>query len=139
MSSKMTIKLEPELLRKLQAIAEREGVTVSSSVRRAVIDYVREQSEPGSANELRMDLTLMETSMITQLVRIGVIREPQELFHKSFDSYVSTGDLMKAIELARSLSQMKEFPSTVPITTQKQRFEPLQGIEEGDDEEVAEG
>jgi hypothetical protein len=135
----MTIKLEPELLRKLQAIAESEGITVSSSVRRAVIDYIREQSEPGSGNELRMDLTLMETSMITQLIRIGVIREPQELFHKSFDNYVSSGDLIKAIDLTRSLSQMKEFPSTVPITTHKQRFEPVQGIEEGEDDEVSEG
>ncbi len=139
MSSKMTIKLEPELLRRLQAIAEREGGTVSNSVRRAVIDYIREQSEPGSANELRMDLTLMETSMITQLVRIGVIREPQELFHKAFDNYVSGGDLIKAIDLTRTLSQMKEFPSTVPITTQKQRLDPLQVLEEGEDDEVVEG
>jgi hypothetical protein len=44
-----------------------------------VIDYIREQSEPGSANELRMDLTLMETSMITQLVTQGTSGSPDNL------------------------------------------------------------
>ena len=133
LSSKMTIKLEPELLQKLQAMAETEGVTVSNCVRRAVIDYVREQGDAERTNTLRLDLTLMETSMITQLVRIGVIKEPQELFHKAFDSYLS-GDLVKSLELARSLSQMKEFPSTVPITTRKEMYNPFDFIEDDESE-----
>jgi len=141
MSSKITIKLDPELLSRLQDIAEIEGVSVSNYVRRSVLKNLREKDAAKCPHVLNLDLSMLETATVTQLVRIGVIRDPQELFHKAFDSYMSN-DLRRTLAFARDLESMKAFPPTVPLTARRRELDPFEDIDEGGpqgDEEKGEG
>lgn len=118
LTSKMTVKIEPELLHRIQALAESKEISVSYYVRKALIDHIRDVEEENSPSSLRLKLSMMETHVLTQLIRIGAIREPEEMFHKAFDSYLSS-DLEKVMAFANQLKDMREFPSTVPLTTRK--------------------
>ena len=132
LTSKMTLKIEPELLQRIQAMAESRGVSVSYYVREAVIEHIRETEEEISPSSLRISMTLMETHVLTQLIRIGAMTEPQEMFHKAFDSYVSN-DLERTLNFAHSLRDMREFPSMVPLTTRRSRISKLDDLEVDDD------
>jgi hypothetical protein len=127
----MTVKIEPELLQRIQTISDSRGISVSYYVREAVIDHIRDLEEELSPDSLRIDLTLMERNVLTQLIRIGVLGEPQELFHKSFDSYIAS-DLERIISFANRLNDMREFPSTVPLTKRRMKFQEVDDL--GDDD-----
>jgi hypothetical protein len=128
----MTVKIEPELLHRIQVLSDEEEISVSHYVRKALIQYIREVENEISPRSLRVDLTLMETHVLTQLIRIGAITEPQELFHKSFDSYLSH-DLERTLSFAGRLKDMREFPSTVPLTTRVSGKSNLDELDENDD------
>ncbi len=132
LTSKMTLKIEPELLRRIQAKAESRGVSVSYYVREAVIEHIRETEEEISPSTMRINMTLMETHVLTQLIRIGAMTEPQEMFHKAFDSYVSN-DLERTLNFAHGLKDMREFPSMVPLTTRRSRTMRFNDLEIDDD------
>lgn len=132
LTSKMTVKIEPELLQSIQALAESQEVSVSYYVREALIDHIRDVEEEGSPSSLNLSLSLMERHVITQLIRIGAITEPEEMFHKAFDSYLSS-DLERVLRFANNLKDLREFPSTVPLTTRKPSKRVFENMLEEDD------
>lgn len=104
LSTKITVKLEPELLSELHASAESEGKTISGCVREAVINYVRERRMDGEPHVLRLTLTRYENSMIEDLVDIGVVDTAGELFHRSFTDFISGQKLKQIVETAQWLN-----------------------------------
>jgi len=101
LSTKITVKLEPELLSELQASAESEGKTISGCVREAVINYVRERRLEGEPHVLRLTLTRYENTMIDDLVELGVVDSAGELFHRSFNDFASGQNLKQLVETAQ--------------------------------------
>ena len=132
LTSKMTVKIEPELLHRIQVLSDDADVSVSHYVRKALIQYIREVESDKTPSSLRIDLNLMETHVLTQLIRIGAITEPQQMFHKAFDSYLSN-DLERTLSFANRLEGMREFPSTVPLTTRVSGKSILDDLDENDD------
>ncbi len=132
LSSKMTLKIDPELLRRIQSEADERSISVSNYVRKALIHYIREMEEEMSPTSLRISLTLMETHVLSQLLRIGAISEPQDMFHKAFDAYLSN-DLQKLISFADRLKDMREFSPAVPLTTRKTGVDELSLLDEEED------
>jgi hypothetical protein len=131
----MTVKIEPELLHRIQVLSDEEEISVSHYVRKALLHYIREVESERSPSSVRVDLNLMETHVLTQLIRLGAVKEPQEMFHKAFDSYIAN-DLERILTFANRLKDMREFPSTVPLTT---REEKTSDLDELDDESNLEG
>ncbi len=87
LTSKVTMKIEPGLLDAIQEMADREGLPVSSFIRKAVISNIRggQESDP---NVLRMELTEMEIRAINRLVRVGVVRNGEDVFHRAFNLFM---------------------------------------------------
>ncbi len=132
LTSKMTVKIEPELLHRIQVLSDEEDISVSHYVRKALIQYIREVEDENSPRSVRIDLTLMETHVLTQLIRIGAFKEPEVLFHKAFDSYMAN-DLERTLSFAHRLKDMREFPSTVPLTTRRSKDSGLDEMDENED------
>jgi hypothetical protein len=132
LTSKMTVKIEPELQRRIQLLAETKETSVSNYVRKALIDHVRDVEEENSPSTLRLKLTMMERHVMTQLIRIGAITDPEEMFHKSFDSYISS-DLERIMTFTNRLKDMREFPSTIPLTTRRKAGSIFEDLMEEDD------
>jgi hypothetical protein len=87
LTSKVTMKIEPGFLEAIQEMADKEGLPVSSFIRKAVISHIRggQESDP---NSLRMELTEMEIRAINRLVRVGVVRNGEDIFHRAFDLFM---------------------------------------------------
>ncbi|MGA1822270.1 MAG: ribbon-helix-helix domain-containing protein [Thermoplasmatota archaeon] len=107
LSTKITVKLEPELLSELHASAESEGKTISECVREAVINYVKERRTDGEPHVLRLMLTRYEASLIGDLLELGVVDSAGELFHRSFSDFVSGQRLRNFVETAQWLKGTK--------------------------------
>lgn len=88
LTSKVTIKLEPGLLDKLVELAESEGLPVSSYIRKAVIEHVGMRQDEGISTQMRIQPTRTELRVINRLMRLGYLRDPEDLFHKAFDLYL---------------------------------------------------
>jgi len=87
LTSKVTMKIEPGFLEAIQEMADREGLPVSSYIRKAVISHIRGRQE-SDPNIMRMELTEMEIRAINRLVRAGVIRNGEDIFHRAFDLFM---------------------------------------------------
>ena len=103
LSTKITVKLEPELLSELHSSADSEGKTISECVREAVINYVRERRMDGEPRVLRLTLTRYENNIVDDLVELGVVDSAGELFHRSFDDFVTGQKLKQYVETAQWL------------------------------------
>lgn len=110
LTSKMTVKIEPELLQRIQETSESRNISVSYYVREALIKYQREADDDRTHRSLRVNLTPMEMHVLTELKRIGVISDGEHLFHKSFDSFL-VNDLDRTLEVGIKLRDMKGFSS----------------------------
>lgn len=115
LTSKMTVKIEPELLQRIQEISESRNISVSYYVREALIKYQREADDERTHRSLRVNLTPMEMHVLNELKRIGLISDPEQLFHKSFDSFIKN-DMDRALEVGRKLQDIKGFSSEEPTS-----------------------
>ena len=88
LTSKVTIKLEPGLLDVLQELADSQGLPVSSYIRKAVIEHVGIRQENESSYKLRIETTDLEFRVINRLMKLGYLKRPEDLFHRSFDLYL---------------------------------------------------
>ena len=143
LSTKITVKLEPELLSELHASAESESKTISGCVREAVINYVRERRKDGGPHVLRLTMTRYESSMIDDLVDLGVVDSAEELFHRSFNDFVSGQKLRQFVDTAHWLKNTGPVISrSTPKSTQhpslpefdSDHFNPENGEDEGTEE-----
>lgn len=142
LSTKITVKLEPELLQALQAISEAEGQTISRLVRDAVNSYVDERREEDGTGIIRLSLSRFETSVIADLVRIGYVDSAEQVFHETFHDQMSTHGIGRALEMAsriRELSPYKGVPpaTLVPLSYASKRNAPELTDEEEDEDEGA--
>lgn len=88
LTSKVTIKLEPSLLDVLQELADSQGLPVSSYIRKAVIEHVGIRQENENPYKLRIETTDLEFRVINRLMKLGYLKRPEDLFHRSFDLYL---------------------------------------------------
>ena len=69
LTTKISVKLEPDQLYDLQEVAESQGLTVSRCVRKAVVSYIREHNEEGGSSILRLTLTRLEKEAAQKSLR----------------------------------------------------------------------
>jgi len=142
LTTKITVKLEPEFLQDLQSISESEGMTISRLVREAVYDYVSERRDEESPGTIRLSLSRFEMAVVNDLIRIGYVDDAQQLFHEALHDQLSTHNLGKALEMASRIRDMSPYsrfipqgqasPSSISKTKNGQR------VPEADDEEERE-
>ena len=133
LTTKISVKLEPDQLYDLQEVAESQGLTVSRCVRKAVVSYIREHNEEGGSSVLRLTLTRLEKEAVGSLVDLGVIDDPEEFFHKAFTDYMAEG-VKKPLETLDRIKQLRPVPNRrsgtpVPIDIE------VDGDERGEGEE----
>ena len=136
LSTKVTVKLEPDLLTNLQSVAESGGQTVSGCVREAVIRYLREQRTDGGPGVIRLTLTRFEREVVDTLLDRGVVDTPQELYHRALETYISEGVLrpIRSLEALRRLRPLPNRPSEDPAQPMKNPFDIVEEEEGGDDD-----
>ncbi len=115
LTTKISVKLEPDQLYDLQEVAESQGLTVSRCVRNAVVRYIREHNEEGGSSVLRLTLTRLEKEAVGSLVDLGVIDDPEELFHKAFNDYLADG-VKRPLEALDRIKQLRPVPNRRPGT-----------------------
>ncbi|MGA1872414.1 MAG: hypothetical protein ACMUHY_01970 [Thermoplasmatota archaeon] len=86
MTSKITMKIEPKLLERIQSRADSEGLAVSSYIRKAVISYIGERKE--DPRTIRFEMTPLEIRAINKLRGLGVVRSKEDAYHNAFDVYL---------------------------------------------------
>jgi hypothetical protein len=124
LSTKITVKLEPELLQELQNISESEGLTISRLVRDAVNDYFKERREDDGMGIVRLSLSRFELSVISDLVRIGYVDSAEEVFHQAFHDQMATHGIGRALEMATRIRELSPFKGGPPATLVPLSFGP---------------
>ena len=87
MTSKITMKIEPKLLDRIQSEAESEGLAVSSYIRKAVISHIGERQD-NDPRTIRFEMTPLEFRAIGKLRGLGVVRSNEDAFHNAFDHFL---------------------------------------------------
>jgi len=87
MTSKITMKIEPKLLERIQFEADSEGLAVSSYIRKAVISHIggRQDTDPRT---IRFAMTPLEFRAINRLRGLGVVRSYEDAYHNAFDHFL---------------------------------------------------
>jgi len=117
LSTKITVKLEPDLLDDLQLTAESEGKTISECVREAVIKYIQEQREKSQPQVLRLNLSRYERNLLDELLEVGIVDSAEDLFHRTFDDFITGEGLRRyldAIKLIKGTRPLISKPAPVP-------------------------
>jgi metal-responsive CopG/Arc/MetJ family transcriptional regulator len=144
LSTKITVKLEPELLQELQMISESEGQTISRLVREAVNNYVNERREEDGMGILRLSMSRFEMSVVADLVRIGYADSAEHVFHEAFHDQMATHGFGRTLEMAsriRELSPIKGVSPATPVSLSfaptRRRHPEVSDDDDGEDEDVA--
>ncbi|MBN1390877.1 MAG: hypothetical protein JXA22_09590 [Candidatus Thermoplasmatota archaeon] len=87
MTSKITMKIEPKLLERIQEKADSEGLALSSYIRKAVISYIGGRKEDNQW-VIRFEMTPQEIRAINKLRGLGVVKNREDAFHNAFDVYL---------------------------------------------------
>jgi metal-responsive CopG/Arc/MetJ family transcriptional regulator len=140
LSTKITVKLEPELLQELQVISESEGQTISRLVREAVNNYVNERREEDGMGILRLSMSRFEMSVVADLVRIGYADTAEHVFHEAFHDQMATHGIGKTLEMASRIRELSPIKGVSPATPVSLSFAPKRRHPEvsDDDEEEEE-
>lgn len=124
LSTKITVKLEPELLQELQIISESEGQTISRLVREAVNSYVNERREEDGMGILRLSMSRFEMAVAADLVRIGYADSAEQVFHEAFHDQMATHGFGRALEMASRIRELSPFKGVSPATPVSLSFPP---------------
>lgn len=142
LSTKITVKLEPELLKDLHETADDEGRTISECVREAVLRYIRERRETERTTVLRLNLTRYERTVVNGLVNLGIADDPEEIFHRSFGDFVSGEGLkgyMETLRIVRNTRPIDENTSSGSDSRSYESFDFEPDSDENGDEQSKEG
>jgi len=114
LSTKITVKLEPELLQDLQFISESEGLTISRLVREAVYEYIKERRDNSGLGIVKLGLSRFEMSVVNDLVRIGYVDTPEQAFHEAFHDQMYNHGIGRKLEMATKIKELAPFKGNVP-------------------------
>ncbi|MDG6224357.1 MAG: hypothetical protein QCI82_02465 [Candidatus Thermoplasmatota archaeon] len=134
LSTKITVKLEPELLQELQLISEYEGHTVSRLVRESVYNYVKERREGYGSGTIRLNLSRFEMSVVNDLVKIGYVDNAEQVFHEAFHDQMANHGMGKAMEMASRIRDMAPFKGGVPSSPSSLSDQALKNASKGEEE-----
>ena len=114
LSTKITVKLEPELLQDLQMISESEGLTISRLVREAVYNYIQERRDNEGMGIVKLNLSRFELSVVNDLVRIGYVDSAEQVFHETFHDQMADHGIGRILEMASRIKDLTPFHGNVP-------------------------
>ena len=114
LSTKITVKLEPELLQDLQGISESEGLTISRLVREAVYNYINERRDNEGMGIVKLNLSRFEMSVVNDLVRIGYVDSAEQVFHETFHDQMAAHGFGRVLEMASRIKDLTPFQGNVP-------------------------
>ncbi|MGA1819835.1 MAG: hypothetical protein ACMUHU_02380 [Thermoplasmatota archaeon] len=129
MTSKITMKIEPRLLERIQTEADSEGLAVSSYIRKAVISHIggRQDNDPRT---IRFEMTPLEFRAINKLRGLGVVRSNEDAFHIAFGHFLKE-EYDKVVSRAKEMIVEDHLARGVDLgpTTAKDRDDPADRID----------